>query len=123
MYSPPPSHSGWNFAAVGGLERILPNPKASRSLRVAARRHAPARSWSPSRYCRTAKAPAGVVQAVESQSDIRQPQVKGGAPFSPWGDVVVDARPRVAPLVALKVHICGPDRIRTGDLVLDRDVC
>ena len=37
--------------------------------------------------------------------------------------VAVRPRPEVAPLVAVKVHICGPDRIRTGDLVLDRDVC
>ena len=37
--------------------------------------------------------------------------------------VAVRPRPEVAPLAAIKVHICGPDRIRTGDLVLDRDVC
>jgi DNA invertase Pin-like site-specific DNA recombinase len=29
----------------------------------------------------------------------------------------------VAPLLALRVRNSGPDRIRTGDLVLDRDVC
>ena len=37
--------------------------------------------------------------------------------------VSVRPHPAIAPLVALQVHMCGPDRIRTGDLVLDRDVC
>jgi hypothetical protein len=31
--------------------------------------------------------------------------------------------PEVAPLLAVRVQSGGPDRIRTGDLVLDRDVC
>jgi DNA invertase Pin-like site-specific DNA recombinase len=37
--------------------------------------------------------------------------------------VAVRPRPETAPLLALRVHSRGPDRIRTGDLVLDRDVC
>jgi hypothetical protein len=32
-------------------------------------------------------------------------------------------RPELLPLFALLVRNSGPDRIRTGDLVLDRDVC
>ena len=37
--------------------------------------------------------------------------------------VSVRPKPEVAPLLALRVRNSGPDRIRTGDLVLDRDVC
>jgi hypothetical protein len=32
-------------------------------------------------------------------------------------------RPETASLLALRGQGGGPDRIRTGDLVLDRDVC
>jgi hypothetical protein len=41
------------------------------------------------------------------------------------GGAIVAVRPKaeVARLLAVKVQSCGPDRIRTGDLVLDRDVC
>jgi hypothetical protein len=41
------------------------------------------------------------------------------------GGAIVAVRPKaeVAPPLAVKVQSCGPDRIRTGDLVLDRDVC
>jgi hypothetical protein len=35
----------------------------------------------------------------------------------------VTPRPELVPLLAVQAHISGPDRIRTGDLVLDRDVC
>jgi len=35
----------------------------------------------------------------------------------------VRPKPETAALLAAAVHRCGPDRIRTGDLVLDRDVC
>lgn len=42
------------------------------------------------------------------------------------GQIVSVPRPEVAPLVAVTLtepKTGGPDRIRTGDLVLDRDVC
>ena len=35
----------------------------------------------------------------------------------------VRPKPETAALLAAAVQSCGPDRIRTGDLVLDRDVC
>ena len=42
------------------------------------------------------------------------------------GQIVAVHPPEVAPLVAVTLtepKTGGPDRIRTGDLVLDRDVC
>ena len=44
-------------------------------------------------------------------------KIRDGSP------VAVRPKPELAPLFAARVHTGGPDRIRTGDLVLDRDVC
>ncbi len=44
-------------------------------------------------------------------------KIRDGSP------VAVRPKPELAPLFAVRVHTGGPDRIRTGDLVLDRDVC
>ena len=40
-----------------------------------------------------------------------------------FAEGLVRPKPETAALLAAAVHRCGPDRIRTGDLVLDRDVC
>jgi hypothetical protein len=44
-------------------------------------------------------------------------KIRDGSP------VAVQPKPELAPLFAGRLHASGPDRIRTGDLVLDRDVC
>ncbi len=49
--------------------------------------------------------------------DVREVEIKEGP--------IVSITPKrdIAVLLALQGRNSGPDRIRTGDLVLDRDVC